>query len=177
LLELQFTGLVASVDNAGMFVSNMDPHRLVEAYQIREVFEGLAARLCCRNANRSDIAKMYDLADQTNQYARDHDLLHKSESDRQFHLSIIIASRNQALARLTKGYRALGMVVRTDRPIDIVYGEHRAIVKAIERDQPDLAEELARAHARAARELIEQQIADGTFVPHWVLPDGPVSAT
>src|SRR5689334_9487446 len=47
LLDLRLSGLVQSVNNSGMFVSDLNPHRLISAYQIREVFEGLAARLCC----------------------------------------------------------------------------------------------------------------------------------
>ncbi len=62
------------------------------------------------------------------------------------------------------------MVIRTDRPVKTVYEEHRSIVKAIEDNDPEAAESRARAHARAARELIESKVADGTFVPNWVLP-------
>src|SRR3954466_6294206 len=43
LLELQASGLVRSVDNLGIFVSDLDTHSLIHAYFIREVLEGLAA--------------------------------------------------------------------------------------------------------------------------------------
>ena len=47
LLELQVCGLVEAIDNRGMFVSPIDAQKLLDAFEIREVHEGLAARLCC----------------------------------------------------------------------------------------------------------------------------------
>src|SRR3954452_25030502 len=41
LLELQASGLVRSVDNLGIFVSDLDTIALLHAYQVREVIEGL----------------------------------------------------------------------------------------------------------------------------------------
>src|ERR1700748_2174268 len=45
LLELQWLGLVESVDHLGVFVDNLDAARICEAYMVREIMEGLAARL------------------------------------------------------------------------------------------------------------------------------------
>jgi hypothetical protein len=42
-------------------------------------------------------------------------------------------------------------------------------VKAIEENAPDEAERRARMHVLGARKAIEQQIAQGDFVPKWVL--------
>src|SRR3954468_20847993 len=47
LLELQFSGLVESVDNLGIFVSDLDTDMLLQAYEVREMLEGVAARRCC----------------------------------------------------------------------------------------------------------------------------------
>src|SRR6266576_922209 len=42
LLELQSSGLVRSVDNLGIFVSDLDKETLIHAYLVREMIEGLA---------------------------------------------------------------------------------------------------------------------------------------
>src|SRR3954468_17881570 len=63
LLELQFSGLVRSVDNLGVFVSDLDTNLLLQAYQVREMIEGLAARLACERANRIDIRELMELVD------------------------------------------------------------------------------------------------------------------
>src|SRR3954467_12524718 len=63
LLELQFSGLVESIDNLGVFVRNIDNNTLLHAYYVREMFEGLAARLCCQNASRADVKELLDIAE------------------------------------------------------------------------------------------------------------------
>src|SRR6185436_14276699 len=63
LLELQASGLVRSVDNLGIFVSDLDTHSLIHASFIREMLEGLAARLCCERASRADIREMYEMVE------------------------------------------------------------------------------------------------------------------
>ena len=63
LLELQWLGLVESVDHLGVFVDNLNADRICQAYLVREVMEGLAARLACRNAGRADITELRSMAD------------------------------------------------------------------------------------------------------------------
>src|ERR1019366_10570991 len=63
LLELKWLGLVESVDHLGVFVDNLDACRICEAYEVREVMEGLAARLACGHAGRADIAELRSMAD------------------------------------------------------------------------------------------------------------------
>src|SRR5919107_5440351 len=60
LLELQFSGLVESVDNLGIFVSDLDTDMLLQAYEVREMLEGMAARLCCERASRNDVKQLTD---------------------------------------------------------------------------------------------------------------------
>jgi len=164
LLELQFCGLVRAVDNLGMFVSGLDARSLLEAYEIRELFEGLAARLCCQGASRADLQELTELARRVQQCGDEHDFERMSVLDRQFHYRMVLASGNNLLAKLTEGYRVLGMFVRANREITQVHDEHLQIVQAIQANQPDLAERLARQHVQAARQAIERQVAEGTFV-------------
>src|SRR6187402_491133 len=51
LLEAQFTGLVESVNGIGARVAAIDLPQLLAAYEVREMLEGLAARLCCAQAS------------------------------------------------------------------------------------------------------------------------------
>src|SRR5437667_6189130 len=52
LLELQAFGLVESIDNRGVYVSELSVKRLLDSFDVREIHEGLAARLCCEHLNR-----------------------------------------------------------------------------------------------------------------------------
>ena len=166
LLELQWLGLVESIDHLGVFVEKLDVARICEAYQLREVLEGLAARLACQNAGRADIAELRTMADQILRLAEQDDT-ETATLDRRFHLRIIEIARNGTLMRLSQTYRALGMTVRAYREPSIIHAEHLRIVDAIEHNFPEEAERQARAHVFGAREMIESLAQQGKFVPQW----------
>lgn len=167
LLELQWLGLVQSIDHLGVFVDNLDVNRICEAYQLREVLEGLAARLACRHAGRADLAELRRMADQIHHQAQD-DGAETAALDRRFHMGITELSRNNTLIRLSQTYRALGMTVRAFRDPSVIHAEHLRIVDAIEHNFMDEAERQARAHVVGAREMIEKLADDGKFIPEWV---------
>jgi DNA-binding GntR family transcriptional regulator len=174
LLELQFCGLVQAIDNLGMFVSGLGARVILDAYEIREVLEGLAARLCCENASRADLRELRELAGQVRQNAQKGNLIAMGMADRRFHYRMVVASQNQVLGKLTDGYRVLGMFVRANREPRKVQNEHETIIQAIEANQPDMAESLARRHVAASRQAIAQQVAQGAFVPCYVSdPENP----
>lgn len=168
LLELQWLGLVESVDHLGVFVGNLDVSRICEAYQIREFLEGLAARLSCSHAGRADIAKLRVMADNISQLSREGNEDEMGSLDRNLHLHIIELSRNGILLRLAETYRVLGMTVRAFREPQIIYEEHLRIIEAIEHNFADEAERLARQHVAGARQMIENQARAGKFIPKWV---------
>ncbi|HEV2484578.1 MAG TPA: GntR family transcriptional regulator [Terracidiphilus sp.] len=167
LLELHWLGLVQSVDHMGVFVDKLDVASISEAYHVREVLEGLAARLACGNAGRADIAELRTMADRIYRLAQDRDN-ETGSLDRSFHLRITELSRNSTLTRLSQAYRVLGMTVRAFRDPAVIYAEHLRIVEAIEHNFADEAERLARSHVVDARQTIETMANQGTFVPEWV---------
>src|ERR1700685_3410270 len=70
LLELQWLGLVESIDRLGVFVGNLDSDRLCEAYQVRELLEGLASKSACMHAGRADVAELHRMVDHVWELAR-----------------------------------------------------------------------------------------------------------
>lgn len=169
LLELQFSGLVQMVDNLGIFVSELDTNTLLQAYQVREMLEGLSARICCETASRSDIKQLTDLADRIYETGVAGQDVERGKLDREFHHKTITLSQNKILDRLTQAYHVLGTTVLVSRTHDIIRNEHMAIVDAITSNKPDEAERLARAHVAGARRVILQQIAEGNFEAKWVV--------
>jgi DNA-binding GntR family transcriptional regulator len=166
LLELKWLGLVESVDHLGVFVDNLDVSRICEGYEVREVMEGLAAQLACRHAGRTDVAELRSMADNIHRLAQEDREM--ASLDRSFHMHITELSRNSTLIRLSQTYRVLGMTVRAFRDPAIIYTEHLRIIEAIEHNFAEEAERQARNHVIGARQMIESQVLQGTFVPKWV---------
>jgi DNA-binding GntR family transcriptional regulator len=170
LLELQFSGLVEPVDNLGLFVSRLDTDMLLQAYEVREMLEGLAARKCCEQASRADLRDLAEMAERIERFGEAGQDEQRGQLDREFHLRMIHISQNVVLQRLTEAYHVLGMTVQASRPHDVIHREHVAIVKSIEENRPEEAERQARRHVAGAREAIRQQVAAGSFNPKWVVP-------
>ena len=170
LLELKACGLVEVVDHVGVFVSNLDARKLLEAYEIREMLEGLAARLCCQRASREDLSELEAVAKRIYRLASEARQEEAGALDREFHDRLIQISRNEMLERLTENYRVLGKVLQVGRNARTVRDEHMGILEAIRSNEPDKAERRMRRHIRLAKEVIARQVAEGTFQPLWVQP-------
>ena len=59
---LEQHGLVKGADQLGFVVCRLGRQELTDAYRVREVLEGLAARLCFRKASRDDIEEYHQHA-------------------------------------------------------------------------------------------------------------------
>lgn len=168
LFELQWLGLVESIDRLGVFVGKLDVERICQAYQVRAVLEGLAARLSCHNAGRADIAMLRNMAEEVYKLAKKEKEEERGRLDRAFHFHITKLSRNDILIRLAESYRILGMTVRASREQQRIYDEHISIVDAIEKNEADEAERLARLHVTESARRIEAEARQGNYVPKWV---------
>lgn len=168
LLELQLTGLVKRKKNLGFFVTDVDLETLLQAYEIREMLEGLAARRCCENISPEELKELRRLAEETFRLAREDKPDEMIRADRRFHSATVRAARNDILQRLEEAYRLFGMAVHAGRATEQVHEEHIELVEAIEAHDPDAAEHIAREHVREAREAIRRKADEGNFQPRWV---------
>jgi DNA-binding GntR family transcriptional regulator len=171
LLELQFSGLVQMVDNLGIFVGDLNADTLIQAYEVREMLEGLATRTCCDRASRSDLRELTEMVEEIHRLGIAGQDAERGALDRKFHLRIIEISRNDVLVRLIDACHALGMTVQASRPHGVIRREHLGIIAAIEAGKGDEAERRAREHVAGAREAIRRQMDEGTFTARWVVDD------
>ena len=163
LVQTQFTGLIESVDNLGMFVAEIDSKKLLEAYPVREVLEGLAARECCQTASVADVRELQAMAEKIYSLAIADRERERADLDRRFHDRIFEISNNEVLKRVAGAYHIVRMTVLKNTPHEQVRDDHLRIVNAIQRNDPDAAERFARQHVVSAREMIEQQILNNAF--------------
>lgn len=145
LLELQFSGLVESVDNLGIFVSDLDTDMLLQAYEVREMLEGLAARLCCQRAAPAHVRELNDLAREVHALGVAGNDKERARLDRHFHERIIAICGNGVVARLSDGYHVVRLVVLKQVPHDQVLADHLRIVEAIRVGDEEGAERAAAA--------------------------------
>lgn len=167
LLELSCRGLVEAIDNFGIFVSKLDGASVVEALEVREVLEGLAARLCCRRANREDIDGLKKLLGRIYSLGKKGETARALGLDRTFHQRIIEIAGSGTLQSVAHNHWTLGLVLKMSFDVEIVHQAHQGIVRAIEGNRPGQAEKLMREHIRSGRAVVEQMVEDGSFTPAW----------
>jgi DNA-binding GntR family transcriptional regulator len=171
LCELQMSGLVEPIDNRGVYVSELGEQTLLEAYSIRGLHEGLAARLCCDHISRAEIRDLRDLADSIYKSGQEKDYEQMGKLDKQFHNEILHKSGNSLLVRLVESYSVLQKIIRLNRNPEETYKEHMQILDAMDSGHADEACRLMQEHIGNGKQQLEKQIAEGTFVPNWIKND------
>ncbi len=158
LMKLEQEGLIELLPGGGLRVAVLNLDEAVELYDIREVLDGLAARLA---AQRIDERGIRDLERHlmrmreclTRQDAHTWFVAHVA-----FHDWIFRASGNGRLQALSSVVRLSiqrfhpVLLTTPNRPVE-AYQEHRDIFEAIQVHDPEAAERLARAHIARAKEI------------------------
>ena len=162
--RLQQEGLVEILPAAGVRVALLDLDEAVELYDVREVLDGLAARLAAR---RADGATLRALEKSLATMAR---CLERQDANQwfpahvTFHDTIFRGAGNARLQALSAVVRLSirhfhPLLLRTVRRLEDAYREHRAIFEAIAAHDGSGAERRARAHIANAKGIVLKTLA------------------
>jgi len=170
IFELLGMGLVEANDNRGAVVGEFNTERLLECYELREVFEGLAARRCCERITVHQLRKLREMGDEICRLRNDGHHEQSGLLDREFHLRLTQIAGNRLLERLTSTYAVLGKAVTSPNTAgQQTLDEHQAILNDIQSGNPDAAERSAREHVRKGRDSIEQHQSDESLALQWIV--------
>lgn len=154
LQRLHERGLLVFGAGRGLVVAGLSQHQVLQLYAMREILEGSAARFAAQHATETDIVILYRLQRELANAAPDAGAL--AALNRQFHQAIYEAAHNQYLQQtLNMLHDSLALFHNTTFRMPVRRSdsdeEHRRIVAAIERRDPNGAEEAAREHIRRAQ--------------------------
>ncbi len=165
--RLQQEGLVELLARGGVRVALLDLEQAVELYELREVLDGLAARLAARRAlGRSRLGPLESTLDRM---ARCLDRKHPARwfaAHVAFHEELFRLAGNRRLQRLLPVVR---LSIRHFQPLLLLtpgrlgeaYLEHRRIFDAVAGHDAETAEQEARAHIASAREIVQKRLSGG----------------
>jgi DNA-binding GntR family transcriptional regulator len=168
LSDLENLGLVEKLPNRGTTVRRISSQSLLEIMEIREVLEGLAARLAAKNSQPED---WQDLAKEFGgpfeQLVKNQEFEKYLELISTFRDRMVAAARSEELSKLIFSMYAKIQIIQ--RRIVILPGriqqaieEHRAVLAAIMEGNPEKAEKMKRLNMKTARRYLEKYKA-------WVL--------
>ncbi len=153
LKRLEVEGVVQTRPRKGVYVTALDADKAREIYVVREVVEGLAARLAARHIAAPELRELERSLDAQEVAGAGGDVPAYSRADIEFHNIIVRASRNEILIRILRSLYGQILVLRLqtlnlkDR-IRPSVREHQRIFAALKSGDPDRAEAAARRHIR-----------------------------
>jgi DNA-binding GntR family transcriptional regulator len=141
-----------------MRVAAADGAVLLSACAVREVLDGLAARLAAHHAGPGTQRRCQEALDDHRTTIDAADRLRSMRADISFHANLIDGSGNPVLHRHWLPVRFTTRSAMLLTPAQLVHGiaEHEAILTAVMREESEQAERAARAHLRATIDALEQ---------------------
>lgn len=164
VLRLTQQRLAHEVPHRGAVVARITAADLVAIYEVREVMEGLAARLAVENAGRRLVDQLTDVLAGHERVVAASDVAGHMEADMRFHELVRRACGNDEVTRVLDEIQ--GKVRLAMRTTTVTAGprqavrDHRAILAAIRKGDPDAAEQAARAHVARLRRTLLDELAD-----------------
>ena len=157
LLRLEHEGIVKIIPRRGAFVVSQSKEKVMDLFEVREVLEGLVARLATENMNRALFDRLKRSLEKVSSVDGDNNrLLKYTPADVEFHALLLEASDNELLKNMMESVNIHLQMVRLrtvalpGRPEQTVK-EHYEIAAAIEKRDSTLAEKLMRKHVASVR--------------------------
>ena len=160
--RLSGEGLLDIKPNYGVEVKRLTKEEALGIFDIREVNEGLAARLAAINADPASIKRLKKALELTESSHKDPDLLNFMKANDLFHDTIIEMAENQQLKELIEQLR---LPIYRLQFKNIIRGvtsqsvkQHREIFDAISQKDPKKAERAMQRHIRASASLLKKAV-------------------
>jgi len=155
LQRLVGEGFLTAIPRQGWVVADLSLKDIEEIYTMRGALEGAAARLSAQMISPSELVVLEDVCVQMEAATEQNDVDRQLALNGQFHEFLCSTARNRRLTeQVTRLYDSVRPLCRTSladpaRARDALR-EHRALVAAIRRRDPDEAERIAREHMTQA---------------------------
>ena len=157
-------GLLEAFPNYGVRVRTLSLKEALDAYSVREMLEGMAARLCAECRDTQVIERIRGALTVMEDVARGPDHWAQITADTAFHSAIAEGSDNGILLEAIRGLGGrvtqIKIVTRDQNSTQLTFVQHRAIFDAIVASQPDEAEAAMRQHIQTFRKVIEDRTPD-----------------
>ncbi len=153
---------IVSINQKGITVIGISKEDMEDIYEIRERMEGLAARRAAQNADADGIAQLQHALELQEFYVSKKDVDNIKNMDNDFHASLYRMTKSAAICdTLTELHKKVikyrKSAVSNSSRAEQSLKEHRAIFEAIAARDGALAEQMAVAHVKNARNHIPTQ--------------------
>jgi DNA-binding GntR family transcriptional regulator len=159
--RLMIEGMVEVIPRKGVIVKPVSLNEVLQIIEVRLINEPFGARLAAEQANDTDLAELAEVLERAGHWAALRNVEKMMLLDREFHLLIARASKNDVLTELLRNLHERSLrfwFISLNAPAqyDAVQKEHAAIWDAIRQRKPDKAELAMRRHIQSFRTNVSQ---------------------
>ena len=153
LKVLNSEGLIELIPRKGSFVRSMEIEELNELFPVMAVLEGLCAREAVENCSQRDLEQLETMHDKLEKFAAQGNIDAYYEQNFVFHQAIQDISGNKWLQRIIGDLRkilrlARHMQLTIPGRLPASLEEHRQIMKAFHKHDPDMADQNMQNHLK-----------------------------
>lgn len=148
--RLMQEGLLKNIPNRGVFIVTLTPQTALELYMVREVLEGLAARLAVQNMDDRAIKKMAKCLDDQLGVVQKKDLIGYSKLDFNFHAIVYELCGNRVLQEMLEAIKnkMRPLALHIDPILSKLYRDHIEIMESLKAMDQGRAEKAFHRHNR-----------------------------
>ncbi len=157
LRQLELEGLAVHIHRRGTVVKGISIEDALEIYEIREVLEGLVVRKACVRRTTEEIDELYTILNEIKSCIDKGNMEENLIQHKKFNMKVLDIAKSERLQNMmTNIYESLSILRNVslesrDRQTTALE-EHKKIVQAIENQQEELGEKLAREHIIKAKQ-------------------------
>lgn len=158
LATLQHEKLIEFSPRGEAFVAKFNADEIANIFDLRAVLEGLSCRLAVNVVERKHTAYLRSLLTAAMEDSSEDDSVYR-QADIEFHTYIAKLGTNPFLQELLDSYHIMHLsfsqgLLRTPQE---TFDEHMRILDALDKKDPDLAEQEMRQHIRTTVEVMRQK--------------------
>lgn len=164
LVALEREGLVSSQPRRGYSVATIDPESIRQRYQVREVLEGLAARLAAERMTPEVLGQLETVYAEQRARLCASDLEGSGDSDLDFHRMLWRASGNEALVQTAETFTGQVRLLMSSTRAKVpgrhaeALAEHGQLIERLRAGDADGAEAIMKRHVRAAGQALHDHL-------------------
>ncbi|MCC6778903.1 MAG: GntR family transcriptional regulator [Hyphomicrobiales bacterium] len=163
VLRLVMDGLVSIMPRKGIVVQPVSIDEAIDIITVRLLTECYCARLAADHADQTDIQDLEEILTAHALAVEERDMEQMMLLDRQFHDVLARAARNTVLAGVLRNLHERSLrfwfiSLQNQKQHRRVLDQHRAIVAALRRRQPEAAEAAMRRHIVAFQDNVTRRV-------------------
>lgn len=178
--RLEQEDLVENIPNRGVFMAVLTPRKALDLYAVREVLEGMAAKLAAGRVDEKSLAQLEDCLRQQEQIVKSRDLKEYSKSDFKFHALIYQLSGNvylqEMLETIKNKMRPIKFSLHVDPFLPYLYDQHVKLFEALRTGDAEKAEAVFREHNQYMIALISKETEAGRWRQIGIAGNNPPEA-